>query len=276
MKNKLDKKIVVDFLAENSALEFVQLVDLAVGEINNLNIEDSNGWIKTYIANRNNSLTYPSDVFLVNEYLPKQASICECGAAPFILTKALNLQGYEVTGIDIAPERFSHLEKLGLNIVKCNVDKEALPFEECQFEAVIFNELFEHLRENLIFTMQEVYRILRPGGLLFLSTPNLKNLVGVVNFLIKSKSYSCAGNLFHEWNKINTIGHMGHVREYTAFEVSDFLSNLGFQTSKIIYRGRYESMNKKLQIMSIPFRVIPNLKSWLKPNFTIVAEKPNQ
>lgn len=206
--------------------------------------------------------------------MPRNAAICEYGAAPFVLTKALSLRGYQTTGIDIAPERFSFLEKLDINIVKCNVDNESLPFEDCQFDAVIFNELFEHLRGNLVFTMQEVYRILRLGGILFLSTPNLKSLVGVINFLLKNKSYSCARDLFHEWNKINTIGHMGHIREYTPLEVSEFLSKIGFAIDKIIYRGSYKNAGTKLKLLSLPCYVIPGLKTWLKPRFSLVAFKP--
>lgn len=274
MNVKLQNKIAVNFLEEKPDLEFVKILNRATYELENLEINDANGWIKTYIANSKNSLTYPLDLSLVNEYLPKNAGICDYGAAPFVLTKALNLQGYKTTGIDIAPERFNFLEKLKLNIIKCNVDNEALPFKDCQFDAVIFNELFEHLRVNLILTMQEVYRILKPGGILFLSTPNLKSLGGVINFLFHNKSYACASDLFHEWNKINTIGHMGHVREYTAFEVTDFLSKIGFSINKIIYRGSYKNAGKKLKLLSLLCYVIPGLKTWLKPRFSIVAFKP--
>ncbi|MGV2831691.1 class I SAM-dependent methyltransferase [Myxosarcina sp. GI1(2024)] len=276
MNSKVHNKITVDFLNENPRLEFIELINQAIHEIENLKINDSAGWIRSYISKMKNSPTYPLDISLVNKYLPQHASICEYGAAPFVLTKALSLRGFDITGIDLAPERFKYLDKLKINIVKCNVDNEPLPLQDNYFDAVIFNELFEHLRGNLVFTMQEVYRILKPGGILFLSTPNLKSLVGVINFFLRNKSYSCASDLFHEWNKINTIGHMGHVREYTAIEVSEFLSKSGFSIDCIIYRGSYKNMSKKLKLLSIPFYVLPNLKSWLKSNFTVVAFRPSK
>ena len=37
---------------------------------------------------------------------------------------------------------------------------------------MLFNEVFEHLRINLVFTMTEVHRVLEPNGVLMLSTSN--------------------------------------------------------------------------------------------------------
>jgi hypothetical protein len=39
-----------------------------------------------------------------------------------------------------------------------------------------------------------------------------------------------------EYSKLETLGHMGHVREYTVPEVGHTLSNLGFKCSKVLYR----------------------------------------
>jgi hypothetical protein len=66
--------------------------------------------------------------------------------------------------------------------------------------------------------------------------------------------------------KLETLGHMGHVREYTITEVTDFLRKIGFEIDKIIYRGRIAGTISKLII-----RLFPSLR----PFVTYVARKIN-
>ena len=41
---------------------------------------------------------------------------------------------------------------------------------------MLFCELFEHLHLNPFHTLKEIFRVLRPGGLLLLTTPNLRRV----------------------------------------------------------------------------------------------------
>ena len=133
------------------------------------------------------------------------------------------------------------------------------------FDAVIFNELFEHLRVNPVFTLSEVLRIMKPNGILTLSTPNLRSLDGIRNFLFHDRAYSCASGIYLEYMKLQTIGHMGHVREYTRTEVIEFLQSIGFELTAIIYRGEYENRLKRALIGVMPR---------LSPFVTYIARKP--
>ena len=135
------------------------------------------------------------------------------GSVPPLLTGALKRLSYDVQGVDIAPERFeSSFARLNVPVAKCNIETEKLPFPDRSFGLVIFNELFEHLRINPIFTMREIFRVARSGGVLLLSTPNLKSLNGIANFLVRSKASSCCESVFDEYEKLSSLGHMGHVR----------------------------------------------------------------
>jgi hypothetical protein len=75
--------------------------------------------------------------------------------------------------------------------------------------------------------------------LLFLSTPNLRSLAGLANFLLKNQCYSCEAVLYDEYSKLEHLGHMGHVREYTTREVVEFLTRIGFEIREIVYRGTF-------------------------------------
>ncbi|MEO6820159.1 MAG: class I SAM-dependent methyltransferase, partial [Ginsengibacter sp.] len=167
-------------------------------------------------------------------------------------------------GFDVAPERFnSCIINNKLNIVKGTIGKGALPFADSTFDAIILNEVFEHLNTNLIDVITDIKRILKMGGKLFISTPNLKSMVGIKNFLLHGKAYSCCGELYEEYNKVAKYGHMGHVREYTPREVILFLNKMGFSVEKLIHRGKYP----------LKYRIFEILSPGLKPFFSVVAVK---
>lgn len=221
-------------------------------------------WHRSYVDNH--KLRIASDLDIVRDTVPANHSILELGSVPLLLTLALSRCNYAVTGCDIAPERYaSTLSSTGMNVVKCDIEQEPLPFPDNAFDAIVFNELFEHLRINLVCTLSEALRVLKPNGTLMLSSPNLKSLGGLINYLIRDKAFSCSGNIYAEYMKLQSLGHMGHVREYTKTEVIEFLGNVGFSVNGLIYRGRYGSNLKQLIIRAIPS---------LSPFISYIATKP--
>ncbi|WP_169703331.1 class I SAM-dependent methyltransferase [Candidatus Kuenenia stuttgartensis] len=221
-------------------------------------------WFHDYASAHCHRIAF--DLDLVKKHVPvKDAKVLELGSVPLLLTGALRELGYDIQGIDIAPERFqSVISRVNVNVRKCDIEVERLPFPDSSFDAILFFELFEHLRINPIFTMKENFRVLKPGGVLLVSTPNLKSLDGIINFLFQGKAFSLCGDIYKEYEKLQSIGHMGHVREFTVREVSDFLTKIGFRVNEIIYRGWYFSGLKQLAI-----RLFPKLR----PYITIVATK---
>ncbi len=208
-------------------------------------------WHEDYL--RDHRLRIAHDLDLIGRSIPKTERILECGSIPLLCTAALVRSGYRVTGCDLAPERYATtIRSAGLNVLRCNVEVEPLPFPDGAFDAVIFNEMFEHLRINPIFTVSELLRVLRPGGVMTLSTPNLKSLGGIRNFLMGDRAYSCAANPYEEYRKLNVLGHMGHVREYTPTEVVEFLEAIGFEVTAVIYRGEYSGIMERALTKLIP------------------------
>ena len=197
-------------------------------------------WFKNYAQNHKARLAF--DFLNVRSSLNANEPILECGAAPFILSVALHQFKHDVTALDIAPDRFSEtIQRTGIKTVECDIEAGPLPFESESFGCVLFNQLFEHLRMNPIETMREVYRVLKPNGFLYLSTPNLRSLRGILNFMKNHTAFSCEQGVFEQYQKLETLGHMGHVREYTAAEVCDFLEKVGFQIKTVTFRGKVQT-----------------------------------
>ena len=100
-----------------------------------------------------------------------------CGDGDYSV--ALTKMGFKVTACDLDVQRFKHRDKIDFKI--CDVTKQ-LPFDNASFDYVVLAEVIEHLR-NPYQVMQELSRILRTGGKIILSTPNILNLKSRIRFL---------------------------------------------------------------------------------------------
>lgn len=220
-------------------------------------------WFATYSQQHRNRLA--ADLLLIDRHVEPGARILEYGAIPLLTTAALAALEYEVSAVDVKPERFAKsIASLGLDVKKCDVETEAAPFASETFDAVLFNEIFEHLRINPIFTLGEVHRVLKPGGRLLLSTPNLRSFRGLRNLVIRNQGHAVSAGVYEQYEKLEALGHMGHVREYTTREVSDFLVRIGFRVDKVVFRGGHGK-----GVVGIAERLAP---SW-RPFFTLIAAK---
>lgn len=203
------------------------------------------------------------DIDLVRRDAPAGARVLDVGALPLMLTGGLARMGFDVAGLDIAPERMgAAIAALNLEVLKCNVETDHLPFSDQNFDVIVFNEVFEHLRINLIDSVGELLRVTAVGGRLFLSTPNHLSLMNVRRMIGNGRSMGTG--VYDEYQKLKTFGGMGHVREYTSGDVIDFLSRMGFRVDKLIYRGRYGTNLSQ---------AIVRLKPSLRPYFSVVATR---
>jgi SAM-dependent methyltransferase len=202
-------------------------------------------WFRDYYWGQRQRLAF--DVDYVREFMRPTDKILEFGTTPLLLTGAVRRLGYDIHGVDVRPERFENAAAmLEVPITQCDIECEKLPFDDESFDGILFNEIFEHMRINLIFTFSEIRRVLRPGGTMLMSTPHLACLQGILNFVLRGRASGNSGDLYTEYEKLTKIGHMGHVREYTVYEICEFLHRMGFRARGLIYRGQYQEHWKGL------------------------------
>jgi 2-polyprenyl-3-methyl-5-hydroxy-6-metoxy-1,4-benzoquinol methylase len=91
-----------------------------------------------------------------------------CGGGGF-LAHARGL-GWDVTGTELDPVAAALAVDQGIPVVQRPLAEAG--FASGWFEAVTMNHVIEHLHEPAA-TLREIFRILTPGGLLWISTPNL-------------------------------------------------------------------------------------------------------
>lgn len=218
---------------------------------------------------------YKKDLELIDKYF-KGGKILDLGANPFHLTFCLKQLGYDIEGIDINPDYFKKfISKYNLIIKKTDIEIEKLPFKNNIFDFIILNEVFEHLRVNPIFTLKEINRVLKPGGILLLTTPNLYAIHKIFMFNL-GRSFNDA---YDEFNKLNIYGYMGHIREYSTKEVRKFLEKTNFKIQQIIYRNDYSFFkytgfkNISLKILGLLIDLLMLVNPYWRRHQAIVARK---
>lgn len=100
------------------------------------------------------------------------------------------------------------------------------PYPDAYFATVLCCELIEHLEEDPMHMMAEVNRILRAGGHVVLTTPNIVSLYSISAIL---QGYH-PGTFPHYLRPDSKAGgDARHNREYTPSEIWRLLGNAGFE-----------------------------------------------
>jgi SAM-dependent methyltransferase len=167
----------------------------------------------------------------------EQTRVLEVGAFPGVMSLLLKEQGYVLECVDLDPSRMSGLiARHEIPVLEIDIEKGRLPQGEGSFDHVIFAEVLEHLRINPIGALREAYRVLKPGGTLVLSVPNIKRSQRL-EFLL-GKDYQ--GDIAAEFAKLEQVGHMGHMRIYSRADVLGVLELAGFEIQSCKRAGRRE------------------------------------
>lgn len=100
-----------------------------------------------------------------------------------------------------------------------NVEFDRFPYADASFEVVLFCEIIEHLQSDPLHVLKEIKRVLKPGGLIVLTTPNVARLDNRLRLL-------AGKNINDRYSGHGPYGR--HNREYTRAEITTLLSFCGF------------------------------------------------
>ncbi|MGW8376300.1 class I SAM-dependent methyltransferase [Streptomyces sp. ODS28] len=94
-----------------------------------------------------------------------------CGDGSAAATAREALRGHRLIGVDWSQDALRRASA-HLTVVRGELTPPGLPFRAGAADAVLFSEVLEHLVDPDA-ALDELHRVLRPGGHLLLSTPNL-------------------------------------------------------------------------------------------------------
>lgn len=77
----------------------------------------------------------------------------------------------QVYGYDVSDAAIKNCIRFGLDVTKINMDRDKLLFEDNSLDIIFALEVFEHF-SNPQHALEELRRVLKPGGTLLISTPS--------------------------------------------------------------------------------------------------------
>jgi len=121
-------------------------------------------------------------------------------------------------GIDLSKEAIKKASckygnKPGFSFIV--MDAQNLNFSDCTFDLVIANEVIEHV-PDIERTLEEAFRVLKPGGYILITSPNLTSLHLRVNRMLGYKDFKCS---------------FDHIKEFTFEKAEKLLSETGFKVT---------------------------------------------
>lgn len=234
-------------------------------------------WLQRYAKNQYKRIDRDAR-FITNKVSPRR--IVNIGAAPFLLEYLLR-EKYgckaDLISLDLAPDRFPELVAgVNLNITKIDVenctDSELVTvFKEA--DLIVFCEVFEHLRINLLKTLRRISNSMERDAKFYMTTPNGLGVRQLIRLLRGYTGPSPVKN----WKQLEDIGHMGHIREYSMREVVEVLNETGFVDIEITTVKHWQSIFEN-NVEHTVIRILETL--WVKGRWNIrviasVSEDPS-
>ena len=142
------------------------------------------------------------------------------------------IDGFEVTALDLPatfdlPNVRALAEAHAIRLLP-NTDLEhplALrALADDSFDLVLFTEIIEHIAFNPVAMWREIYRVLRPGGRIVITTPNYYALRGLLRRAPRFLSGRGGGVDIRSILREHTYAH--HWKEYSRPELIDYFSEL--------------------------------------------------
>lgn len=178
----------------------------------------------TYISRVDPRLARIIDI--VTRLRPQSTLDIGCGRG-FLLGELADHGLQNLTGMDVYDDVPTHRWDYAQGDVT-----EGLPFEDSSFYCVIAGEIIEHV-PNPDELLREIRRVLTPGGLLVLSTPNIVSWanrvlvpLGVQPLGTETSSEIALGRRHRILGQGNQV--QGHLKVFTSRALSEILERYGY------------------------------------------------
>jgi ubiquinone/menaquinone biosynthesis C-methylase UbiE len=142
---------------------------------------------------------------LIKKYSNKSKSILDCGCGNGDFLKALEMEGYKVSGSDFSSESV-HITKSKIkgNVFQMDLTKK---IPKKKYDLIICSEVLEHIKSEDV-AVSNINKLLNPNGFLIVSSPFLKKY----------------------WSRHDEFA--GHFRRYEPGELENLLKKNNFKIIK--------------------------------------------
>ena len=219
----------------------------------NKNIEKQRGAFDEYKANINYARYRKVYSFLKKV---SKGDLLEIGCCGGEFLGLLKTKGWSVKGLEISKKAAKRAKTKKLDVRIHDANKK-MPFKDESFDVIFAGELIEHVFDDVEF-LNEVHRLLRKGGYVIITTPNLLSLKNRILMLFGlDPRYS--------------LSHY-HYHVYTQKIISDVFKKSKFKNSKI--KGNFIIYSKNREkILGTLFEKLADYFPSLSEHFIVSAKK---
>lgn len=150
----------------------------------------------------------------------------------------------EIWGVDIDQTVLKEAKKRGIKTFRLDLNTQTFPFKDNFFDIIQANQVIEHLWNTDQF-LAEIYRVLKPGGYLVISTENLSswhNLFSLVlGFQAPSQDISSRFRIGNPFSlcQIRPRLWTAHQRVFTLSGLKSLLVKYNFKIEQVRGAGYY-------------------------------------
>lgn len=165
--------------------------------------------------------------------LPERKQCIDIGCGPGVFLTEARKRGWDVHGVEFNAYCQDLLEEQGIPVTSTPLHEATLPVES--FSAASAWDVLEHVLDPIGF-VQEVNKLLEPGGVFLVAVPNVGSLVSRV---LHGASATFAGESHVNFFNIETLTALLENCGFTVVHAETYLTELGTISNHLNYENPY-------------------------------------